>query len=105
VPCHDDLTEHRNDGTRERRVKLVKRKLFRDYYGPEAYKALLIAYDNKKVTATPINALELVEDKYLKMSKKNVMTIGGATNLSTFDTYEITPAGIEIVEKLGLQKQ
>ncbi len=103
--CHDDLTNHRNDGTRERRVKQVKQKLFRDYYGPEAFKALILAYENKKVTATPINALELVADEYqyLKIYKKNVLTVGPATDISTFDTYEITAAGKEIVEKLGLK--
>ncbi len=100
--CHDDLTANRNDGIRERKVKQVKRNLFRVYYGPEAYKTLIIAYENKKVTATPINALELIRDDYLKMHKKNVMTIGPATNISTFDTYEITANGKMIVEMLKM---
>ena len=101
--CHADLTKHRNDGIRERRIRLVKRKLFRDYYGPEACKALVLAYDNKKVTATPITALELLQEEYVRISKKNVFTVGAATNISTFDTYEITAGGKEIVEQLGLQ--
>ena len=41
--------------------------------------------------------------KYLKMYKKNVATFGPATTISTFDTYEITADGREIVEKLGLR--
>lgn len=100
--CHDDLTKYKTDGVRLKRVKLVKRKLFRDYFGPEAYKALLLAYEHKLVTATPINALELVRRGYLQMHAENVLTVGPATNISTFDTYRITPEGREIVEKLGL---
>ena len=100
--CHDDLSDNRNDGVRERRVKLVKRKLFRDYFGPEAFKTLLLAYDNNEVTVTPINALELMAHDYLTISQKNVLTVGRATNISTFDTYRITNDGKVIVESLGL---
>jgi len=102
--CHDDLTEHRHDGKRERRVKLIKRSVFRNYYGPEAYKALILAYENTEVTATPITALELVDDGYLSMSYQNVLTVGPATNVSTFDTYKITTDGKDIVEKFGIQR-
>ena len=101
-PCHDDLTKHKNDGTRERRVRLVKRKLFREYFGPEACKALVLAAKNGQITATPINALELLEEGYLSIHTRNVLTVGPATNISTFDTYSITEPGSKIVEKLGL---
>lgn len=100
--CHNDLTENRNDGVRERRVKLVKRQLFRNYYGPEAYKTLQLAYENNLVTATPINALELVRRGFLRMSQQNILTVGPATNISTFDTYAVTTEGRNLVEKLGL---
>jgi hypothetical protein len=81
----------------------VKRDLFRRFYGPEAYKALQLAFEHGQVTATPITALELFKRGYLSMSAQNVLTVGPATNISTFDTYQITPAGREIVEKLGLK--
>ncbi|PIR21048.1 MAG: hypothetical protein COV45_02650 [Deltaproteobacteria bacterium CG11_big_fil_rev_8_21_14_0_20_47_16] len=102
--CHADLTKHKADGVRLRRIKLVKKKLFRDHFGPEAYKTLKLAYENKLVTATPINAIELVEDGYLIIHTKNVLTAGPATNISTFDTYSITDIGRDIVEKLSIVK-
>ncbi len=101
-PCHDDLTKNKNDGTRLKRVRQIKLRLFRNYFGPEAYKALYLAYKNNLVTATPITALELVRRGYLKMYTENILTVGPATNVSTFDTYTITVPGKEIVEKLGI---
>jgi len=100
--CHDDLTEFKTDGIREKRVKLVKLRLFRDYFGAEAYKTLKIAVRDDRVTATPINAWELEWCGYLKIERENILTIGPATNISTFNTYKITPLGHELVQKLGI---
>jgi len=100
--CHDDLNKHRADGIREKRVKLVKLRLFRDYFGAEAYKVLKIAVRDGHVTTTPITAWELRWCGYLEMEHENVLTVGPATDISTFDTYRITDQGRELVEKLGI---
>lgn len=102
--CHDDLTHNKTDGTRLKRVQLVKRRLFRDYFGAEAYRALELAYQHGKVTATPITALDLVRRGYLKMYAENILTVGPATNISTFDTYQITDEGKDVVMKLGIDR-
>ena len=100
--CHDDLTENKQDGVREKRVKEVKKQLFRTHFGPDACNALVLAAENDKVTCSPVTALMLVRRVYVKMFRENILTVGPATNVSTFDIYEITPAGQVVVERLRL---
>ncbi len=100
--CHKDLTKYRNDGERECRVKRVKRHLFRNYFGPEACNAIVLAATKGKITCSPVTALMIARRGYLRMFEENVFTVGPATNITSLDTYEITNEGKDIVDKLRL---
>lgn len=98
--CHDDLSKHRTDGTRGRRVRLVKRRLFRSYFGPTAVNAMRLAWENSVVVASPVDAVDLCVWGFMRIKRRNVMSVGPVTGVSTFDAYELTPEGRTVWERV-----
>ncbi len=96
--CHKEHTKYKTDGVRERRVGLVKRKLFRDHFDPAAVSGMKVAYDKGSVTAMPLLVRELCERGFMVMQQENVFTVGPATNTSTLDVYALTLEGKLVFE-------
>ena len=98
--CHEDLTKYKTDGTREKRVKFVKQRLFRNFFGPAAVSALKLAYEKEGVTVSPATVKELCDWNFIKVVHPNVLTVGPATNVATLSTYALTESGKEMKENL-----
>ena len=100
--CHNDLSKNKTAGTRERRVKLVKRSLFRKYFGPLSVCVLKNAGSNKYglVTIMPVATRELCERGFLILNQANVYTVGPSTCGPTLSVYKITEEGKKILKEL-----
>ena len=100
--CHEELTKYRQDGTRERRVRQVKKDLFRHLIGDSSYQVLIMANGYGITSTLPSLAISLLRLEFVKVKNSNPMTVGTAKH-STIVDLEITDAGREIIQQLNIE--
>lgn len=100
--CHDELTKFRQDGTRERRVRQVKKDLFRHLIGDSSYQVLVMANVHGVTSTLPSLAMSLLRLGFVKLKHTNPLTVGTAKH-STIVDVEITVAGREIIKQLNIE--
>ena len=101
-PCHEELTKFRQDGTRERRVRQVKKDLFRHLVGDASFQVLIMANGYGVSSTLPSLAMSLLRLDLVRVKHSNPMTVGTAKH-STIVDLEITDAGREIIRQLNIE--
>ena len=100
--CHDDLTKFREDGTRERRVRQIKKDLFRRLVGDASYQVLVMANALGTTSTLPALGISLIRLEFVRVKNSNPLTVGTAKHATIVD-LEITDAGREIVRQLNIE--
>ena len=100
--CHKDINTNKGDGKRDRKLKLIKRDLFRRYVGPASLEVLLLAYKHDVTSSLPCLANPLIRLNLIRIELENTFTTGTAKHFTLSD-YKITKEGKELVDKLRLQ--
>jgi len=100
--CHDDLTEHKEDSKRTRKVKQVKKDLFRNLIGSASYEVLLLASHHDITSTLPSLASTLLKLDLVSVKQENPFKVGLA-NHPTITDYAITDKGKKLVINLNLK--
>ena len=98
-PCHREHNRRKNDGNLQRRIKLRKKNLALQYFGPLAISVLRMSYLYKATSAMPAMVLRLLEKKYLEIANDNSFSAGACYHV-TMQDYKITQKGKDLIEKL-----
>ena len=99
--CHEDINEHREDGKKLRKIKQIKKDLFRKLIGDASYQVLLMANHYKVTSTLPCLAMSLLKLQLIEINSTNPLHVGGA-NHPTITDFAITPKGKEFIEELNL---
>ena len=97
--CHVEIHLQNNASKLKRQIKIRKKNLSIQYFGPLAINVLRLAHKHRITSATPAMAVKLLEKEYLRVAHDNIVTVGSAPH-ATFQDYAITQAGDELVENL-----
>ncbi len=100
--CHKKNFMDKDDTKRDRKLRQIKKDLFRRVIGPASYEVLLLANEYERTVALPCLANSLLKLELICIFKKNVFSVGTAKGQSTFAEYKITEKGKELVLKLSL---
>lgn len=100
--CHDDLTKYKQDGTRERRVRQVKKDLFRSFVGDASYQALIMANAYGTTSTLPSLGMSLLRLELVCVKNRNPLTVGVAPH-PTITDFEITDNGRELIKQLNIE--
>lgn len=101
--CHDDINNHKGDGKRLRKIKQIKKDLFRKLIGDASYQVLLMANYYKETSTLPCLAMSLLKLELVKISSNNPLHVGGASH-PTITDFAITPKGKEFIEQLNINE-
>lgn len=99
--CHDEINERKQDGHLERKIKQIKKDIFRRLIGSASYEVLLMASKHKIISTLPCLANILLKMSIVKVVQENPMTVGMADH-PTISDYSITNKGRDIVDNLKL---
>ncbi len=100
--CHDDITEHKADSKRTRKVKQVKKDLFRNLIGSASYEVLLLAYQHDITSTLPCLASTLLKLNLVSVKQENPFKVGLAYH-PTITDYAISSRGKKLVTDLSLK--
>ena len=102
--CHKVLEKNKEDGKRLRKVKQIKKDLFRRFIGDASYQVLLMANHYKVTSTLPCLAMSLLKLKLVKVNLNNPLTAGGA-NHPTITDFAITSEGKEFIKQLNINEE
>jgi len=102
VNCHNDLTNHKEDTKRTRKVRQVKKDLFRNLIGSASYEVLLLAFHYDVTSSLPCLAQQLLKLDLIAIKQDNPFKVGLA-NHPTITDYTITEMGTKLVNDLNLK--
>lgn len=103
-PCHERINEEAEDGTKQRKIKQLKKDLFRKLVGDASYQVLLMAKKHTVTSTLPCLAITLLKLSLVCVESSNPMTIGTAPHATIVD-LRITKQGREFVEQLGMSEE
>lgn len=98
-PCHKEHNRRGQDGDLQRKIKLRKKNLALQYFGPLAVNVLRMAYKYGTTSAMPSMVMRLIEKGYLRVHNQNPFTVGTANHV-TLQDYAITDNGRKLIENL-----
>jgi len=99
--CHEENEKNKNDGNRDRKLKQMKRDLFRRRIGPTAYDLLSMAR-KYKITSTLNSIAEPIRELgYVSIVKQNAIKVGSASHPTICDC-QLTPEGEVLVRELNI---
>ena len=102
--CHDKINKHKEDGKKLRKIKQIKKNLFRRFIGDASYQVLLMANHYKITSTLPCLAMSLLNLDLVKINKKNPLTVGTA-NHPTITDFSITQKGKEFIKQLNINEK
>ena len=100
-PCHDICEENKDKIDYVRRIKRLKKHLFRQYIGPAAYDVLLHAHEKGPTLMFPCVVRTLIQLGLVDMLQKGPMNVGMAVK-PNFNVYKITDLGAKWSTELDL---
>ena len=100
--CHGDLTKHRQDGHRERKVRQIKKDLFRRLVGDASYQVLIMANKYGITGTLPALGISLLRLELVTVKYSNPFSVGSAKH-PTITDFEITPKGRAFMEQLKIE--
>ena len=101
--CHENINNHKEDGKRLRKIKQIKKDLFRRFIGDASYQVLLMANHYKATSTLPCLAMSLLKLELVQITLKNPLHVGSA-NHPTITDFAITPKGIEFIKHLNINE-
>ena len=99
--CHNNINDAKDDGKRDRKIRQVKKDLFRHLIGTASYEVLLLANQNKITSSMPCLGAPLIKMELLAVTQENAFTAGKASH-PTISDYKITEKGKELIKQLCL---
>lgn len=99
--CHDKINTQKQDGNKLRKIKQVKKDLFRRLVGDASYQVLLMANKHTITSTLPCLAVTLLNLGLVEVAHSNPMTVGTANHATIMD-FRITSYGKEFVEQLNI---
>ncbi len=102
--CHEDINKHREDGKKLRKIRQVKKDLFRKFIGDASYQVLLMANHYKATSTLPCLAMSLLKLELIEIKKRNAMHVGTADH-PTITDFSITPKGRDFIEKMNINEK
>lgn len=102
--CHEDINKHKADGKRLRKIKQIKKDLFRRFIGDASYQVLLMANHYKVTSTLPCLAMSLLNLELIQINMKNPLHVGSA-NHPTITDFSITTKGREFIEQLNIREK
>jgi len=100
--CHEDITKNKGDCGRDRKIKQIKKDLFRRLIGSASLEVLLLASKHKSTTTLPCLANILQKMDLIDVSNENVFSVGNAGH-STIAEYRINKSGVELLQRLNIK--
>ena len=100
--CHGDLTKNRQDGKRERKVRQIKKDLFRRLVGDGSYQVLIMANKYGITGTLPSLGMSLLQLELVTIKYSNPLSVGSAKH-PTITDFEITPKGREFIDQLKIE--
>ena len=101
--CHEITNKHKEDGNRLRKIKQIKKDLFRRFIGDASYQVLLMANHYGVTSTLPCIAMSLLKLELVRVNFNNPFTAGGAKH-PTITDYEITQKGKEFIKQLNINE-
>lgn len=101
--CHDEINKGQ-DGVRDKKIRQIKKDLFRRLIGSASLEVLLLADSQLDgVTSTlPCLAIPLLKLDLISVEQENSIHVGVATH-PTIGDYKIRERGKELVRELNLK--
>lgn len=100
--CHD--AQNPQDGGQLRKVKQVKRDLFRRLVGDASFQVLLMANKYDVTSTLPCLASTLLKLRLLQVENPNPFTVGGAKHATLMD-FRIADQGRKFIRELGIDPE
>lgn len=104
IECHQDLEKNKEDGKRLRKVKQIKKDLFRRFIGDASYQVLLMANHYEITSTLPCLAMSLLKLELVKVNLSNPFTAGGASH-PTITDFAITSKGRDFIKQLNINAE
>jgi len=101
--CHDDITKNKEDGKRLRKIKQIKKDLFRRFIGDASFQVLLMANHHKVTSTLPCLAMSLLKLELVQINYNNPLTVGSAKH-PTITDLKITSKGKEFIKELNISE-
>ena len=98
----DDLTKNRQEGRRERKVRQIKKDLFRRLIGDASYQVLIMANKYGITGTLPSLGMSLLHLGLVTIKYSNPLSVGSAKH-PTITDFEITPKGREFIERIKIE--
>ena len=99
--CHDTINKEKEDGKKERKIKQIKKDLFRRLVGDASYQVLLMANKHEITSTLPCLAVTLLKMGLVDIANRNPMTVGIAKHATIMD-FRVTGRGKEFIERLNM---
>jgi hypothetical protein len=100
-PCHCRINEEREDGKKLRKVRQVKKDLFRRLIGDASYQVLLMANKFTITSTLPCLSVTLLKLGLVEVEHPNPFTVGTANHATIMD-FQITAQGKVFIERLNI---
>ena len=101
--CHDGINKEKQDGKKLRKVKQIKKDLFRRLIGDASYQVLLMANKHTITSTLPCLAITLLKMGLVEVAHPNPITVGTANHATIMD-FRITTQGREFIERLNMSE-
>jgi len=99
--CHEEINKNKEDGIRDRKIKQIKKDLFRKLVGTASYEVLLLANGSRTTTSLPCLANPLIKLSLIKETGSGIHCC--RSSHPTIMGYKITEKGKELIQKLNLK--
>jgi len=102
--CHERINKQAEDGTKLRKIRQLKKDLFRRLVGDASYQVLLMANKHTVTSTIPCLAITLLKLGLVDVASANPMTIGTANHPTIMD-FRITDQGKTFIGQLGMSEE
>src|SRR3989344_1981243 len=101
-PCHKKCEKNRGDQKYEKKIKRLKKNIFRHFIGPTSYDVLLHTIEKRSVLTFPYADRTLLQLNLVELMQENPMSVGMGAKPS-FSVYSITDQGKTWARELDLR--
>ncbi|MGD0623942.1 MAG: HNH endonuclease signature motif containing protein [Thermodesulfobacteriota bacterium] len=102
-PCHERINKEKEDGKKLRKIKQIKKDLFRKLIGDASYQVLLMANKHKITSTLPCLSVTLLNLGLIEVENPNPFTVGTANHATIMD-FRITEQGKVFIERLNMSE-
>ena len=103
LPCHERIHRVKADGKKLRKIKQIKKDLFRKLIGDASYQVLLMANKHTITSTLPCLSVTLLKLGLVDVANPNPFTVGTAKHPTIMD-FRITEQGKVFIEQLNMSE-